>query len=508
MKTNRIALLLGLLVCLLASCKKDHYDVTNVHGVNAEGELLLPLAHKSFTMYDMMERFQIDSLINVTETGDMSFNDYYEHYNALNGDKLLRFKDLSFTEYYSFENPYLNEEPPLDDTMLSFEKTIVFNADKVHVLEAMMKSGRLDFSMTSNVGSLRRVILSSTDIKNADGSDFVLDMPVQSNTFGFDLEGLHYVTDTANTLTFNYVFYTVFHATNEPELFLDINIQGRDLAMRWMRGFVDTYSDRNGIDTVFNMFPDNLGGMMDVQDVVLRIGERNSFPFGAHIVVDTAMVIGEGIAPYSIFDPMPLSVALPPQMGFSEVYCQNLHGKVDVGGGRTVAAFDFIVNSDGHTEMVEVADTCDIDVRVDVEMPFSFAIEDVHYLDTVNMRLSELDMPDMIKSVLLELTFTSTFPLNLKGAFYMYDSESETITDTLVGEERLICASFDGQPVVTTMSIDINEERIDRVLRSDRIIMLYNLDTDAHNVRLNARQKLDLFVKAKVQYKGDVELDY
>lgn len=506
MRTLRVIITGIALSLLIASCSK-HYDVSNVNGINAEGELLLPLAYKSFTMYDMMERFQLDTIINMSGTGDFWFNYFYEHFDAVTGDRLLRFKDLNYNEHFSFENPYLNEQPPLTDTVLGFVKTVVFDSENVHVLEALMKSGRLDFSVASNVGDLRRVILHSSGIQYADGGDFVLDTPVHSNTFGFDLEGLHYVTDTANTLTFSYVLYTSFHPANEPELFVDIIIEGRDLAMRSMRGYVDSYSDRSRIDTVFSLFPDNLGGMLEVQDVEMRISERNSFPLGARLVVDTAMVMGEDIAPYSIFDPMPLSVDLPPQNTFAEVFSQKLNGKVDVGGGRALATTDFIVNPVGYAEMVTVEDTSSIDVRVDVDLPFSFTIEDVYYLDTVDMHLSELEMPDLIEKVTLELTFNSTLPFNLYGSFYLYDSENEMITDVLVADGRLIQTSYYGQPTVSTINIEITEDRIENLLRSDCLIMAYELDTDAHHVRLNAYQELGLFVKAKIQYKGCVEIN-
>ena len=89
----------------------------------------------------------------------------------------------------------------------------------------------------------------------------------------------------------------------------------------------------------------------------------------------------------------------------------------------------------------------------------------------------------------------------------MYDSEHEVITDTLVEEGRMIEASFDGQPTHTTFSIDITEERIQDVLYSDRIIMQYMLDTDARDVKLNANQKLMLFVKAKAEYDTNAEYD-
>ena len=112
----------------------------------------------------------------------------------------------------------------------------------------------------------------------------------------------------------------------------------------------------------------------------------------------------------------------------------------------------------------------------------------------------------MIESITLEMTFNSTLPLNLGGRFYMYDSESDKITDTLVANDEIIRASFDGQPTTTEVSIEITENRIEKVLHSDRIIMLYELDTDAHDVVLNANQKLELYVKTKVKYDGVAEI--
>ena len=77
--------------------------------------------------------------------------------------------------------------------------------------------------------------------------------------------------------------------------------------------------------------------------------------------------------------------------------------------------------------------------------------------------------------------------------------------DVLVSDAQLIQASFDNQPTMTTAVIDITEERVENVLCSDRIIMVYAVDTEAHEVQLNANQELNLSVKAKIKYNGIVE---
>ena len=506
MKFSKLVLLSCLMASLLGSCRKAHYDLDNVHGLNAQGELLLPIARKSVTMMDMMQRFQIDSLIDCNADGTLSYNYSYEHFGAVKGEELLRFNDLNYEEHFAFENPFPVVLPQAFDTMLHFNHKILFEADHISVLEAMMRSGRFDFDIQTNIGLLRRAVIRSSDIKDGAGNDLELDFQINADSIGFDLGGMRYETDSANTLNLSYDLYFRIQGSTNDELFFDIDIKGRDLAIQEMRGFVESYGSESRIDTAFNLFPDNIIGSLEINGARLHLSERNTFGLAARLELDTALVSGEGIAPYSLFDPMPVVVDLPSQLTFAEVFNQSLNGQLNASSSRVYSVSNFIVNPSGFSDMVSVADTCNIDVRVDVNIPFAFAVEDVRYLDTVHLELSEINMPDMIESITLEMTFNSTLPLNLGGRFYMYDSESDKITDTLVANDEIIRASFDGQPTTTEVSIEITENRIEKVLHSDRIIMLYELDTDARDVVLNANQKLELYVKTKVKYDGVVEI--
>lgn len=506
MRTSKLLIILALFAAFV-SCKKEHYDVSQVHGVDVDGEVLLPITSKSITMMDMMERFHIDTVISCSDDGSLSFDYFYENYGVVSGEKLLRFNDLRYEGHYEMSNPYVSIVPSFEDTTLSFQHTLEFQTDHISVLEAMMKSGHLEFNVASNIGVLRRVILSSPDIKDAAGNDFMVDFNLNSDSFGFDLAGLHYKTDVANSLKINFEVECSYVHVLDPQLYIDFSIEGSDLAFSEMRGFVEPYDSRNRIDTTFTLFPDNLSGILEVNDVKLRLSERNTFPLDARLTVDTALVVGEGIQPYSIFEPLPLVVELPVQHTFSEVYNSTLSGKINPCGGGAIASSLFRVNTSGIEDIITMSDTCNLDVRVDISLPFSFKINEVQYLDTIDMDLAELELPDLIEKLTLELTFTSTLPVNLSSQFYMYDSELEMITDTLIGAGELIEASFDGQPTHTTVSIEITEERINKVIHSDRIIMVYELDTDARNVKLTADQKLTIFVKAKAKYNSVAEFE-
>ena len=504
---NRLFILLSLLCVLFASCKKSHYDMGNAHGVSANGEMLLPLAKQSLTMMDMMQRFEIDSLIECNENGSMKYNYVYEHFGAVQGRELLKFNDLNYQEHFEFENPFPVALPFAIDTMLHFDHAIEFEADHIRVFEALMRSGRFDFGFETNIGQLRRVVIRSSDIKDAAGHSLELDFQVNAGGIGFDLGGWHYDTETENTLHLDYDLYFRVQGTTDPELFFNVDIEGRELVIQEMRGFVETYASHNVVDTAFNLFPGNIAGSLEVKGARLRLSERNTFGLSARLEVDTALVSGEGFAPYSILEALPLAVNLPVQNGFAEVFNHSLNGRLNASSSRAYAVSDFIVNPEGFSEVVSVADTCNIDVRVDVSIPFAFAVSDVHYLDTVKMDLSEIDFPDMIERITLDLTFNSTIPMNLGGKFYLYDSENDVITDILLEDDEIIKASFDGQPAVSSLSVDITDDRVAHFMSSDRIIMFYELDTDSRDVEINANQSLGAFIKAKVKYNGVVEIN-
>lgn len=502
----RITLFLCAL-CLLVSCKKDHYNVGNVHGINAEGEVLAPLASASYTVRDLMERFELQEWIDWNSEGNMSLHYEMDMDSVLTGDGMLRFKDVDYHENYTYINPYTILPPPYVDTTLSFERTITFESEHIFVMEGWVKSGYFDFEVTSNAGTVRHVVLRSPNIKDEEGQDFVLDIPVYGNTFGFDLTGKYYTTDEANTLTILYEVTVNSQSTHDPELYLDVDIMGRDLAFSEMRGFVEQYDRRDRIDTLFTIFPALIDGVLEVEDVRFKVSERNTFALGARFVLDTLTMWSDALSPCSIFESLPLPIEMPPSLQYGLALDRTVNGRVNAVGGRLLVSGDFIVNPEGVTEMVTVVDTSRIDLHATVDLPFSFNVDDITYLDTVNMDVANLEMPDLIEELTLELTFSSMLPFDLNASFYMYNSEYDMVMDTLIADAVLIKASFDGRPATTEVTLFVNEDRVDNVLHSDRIIMLYQLDSEGREVDLNIEHRLDLSLKGRAKYNGIVEFE-
>lgn len=507
MKHNRLLVLLTLTVLSFSACNRYNFD--NFQGIQTEGEWLLPLASATYSIMDMMERFQMDSLIACDADGHLWYHYYYENRNAIKGSNLLKFNDMNLEQTLSFENPVPYALPYPIDTSITLSQQVVLQSEHVHVLSAIMKSGQLRWSFDSNVVELQQVIVRCAEIMDAEGNGMECVYNPSNGAVSFNLSGWNYETDAFNTLNFEYELHFVLpQGLSAPEINFDVQLDATNLALKEMVGRMDPYSHKNQIDTTFNLFPDNVFGSLEVKDVSISLNVKNSFGLMSRMIIDTALVSGPGFAPFSVFDPMPQIVDFGYTPSYETVFQQTMSGSVCAHGGQALATSEFILNYDGSTETVAVADTCSIGARVNADIPFAFRFDDVHYLDTVNMRLSAIESPEWVKKLTMEMEIQSTIPLNISGKFYMYDSENDRITDTLVNGKTTIAASFDGQPTLSTAIIELTGDRLDKVMHSDRIILDLSLDTDSHEAVFNVDQALHFYVKAKVEYDGVVSFNH
>lgn len=490
-------------ILLVVSCQKRHYSLDNVQGVNVGGEVLLPLANGSYTVMDLMEQFQIDSMLTFDASGNMFYHFLIDQFSTVDGEELLRFKDMEINEYYAIENPVPGVQIDPIDTIVKLNQTIVFTSDHISALSAIMRSGWFQFNISSNVGQISEIVITSPNIMDADGNGlrFVY-RPGQGMT-GFALEGMRYATTEVNTLYLDYEVHLIAQGYMPSEFEFNVRVEGMDLAIQEMWGYVDTYESRNRMDTTFQLFPNNVTGILDIEDVEITLSERNTFPLEASLVVDTAMVWGDGVNPYSILEPLPFVADAPVSMDYIEVSRAFANGRVNAHNGNVFASSLLYVNPNGVSDLVSVADTCSIDLKVDVSIPFAFNAEEVHYLDTVKMKLDGITSPEWIKKLTLHMTFASTIPFALNGTFYMYSIENDVVTEIFLQDETLIGASYDGNLCTATVTVEVTEERLWDFIKSDSMIMDFGVDTKGHGVVLNSGQFLRYFVKADVEYEND-----
>lgn len=504
---NYKRLLISLFLCLLffSACNKNHYNLDNVNGAQVEGEMLLPLASASITIMDMMERFDVNDQISFDELGNLSFNYQFVMEDVLDASQALYYQGDTFDYHFEFANPIPYVLPFAIDTVVKFDQPVVLDSEHIRFNSASLKSGMISFGVTSNAALAQHVVVTCPQIKMANGQDLYFDYyPAQGNVL--DLSGYSFETSDQNSLVFNYEIYCSMQGTTDPEISFDFHLMFADLAFSEISGWIDSYSVSSEIDTSFTLFPDYLFGSMTITGADLKLSMRNGFGMPSRLIIDTALLSGPGVAPHPIFNQMPQTIDIPTSPTYVEVLDASVTGELSAQGGHFKSVSTYILNPNGMEELVTVSDTSTLDVKMDIHLPLAFKLDNVTYSDTIDMAVSSIEIPELIKKLTLELTFVSTIPLNLGGTFLMYDSETGTILDVLVDDPTMIQSTFDGQACTSTVAIELDETKLDNFMHCDALIMNFAVDTDAHDVVLNANQSMQIYVKSKVEYDGNVEL--
>ena len=500
---KKLILALACFAFMLTSCSK-RYDFSDLDGADVNGEIVLSLASATYTLPDLMEQFNVDSLFSFEENGNMHFLYNYDLENVVDGKNILYFKDIDVDESFSIPNPFPFVLPVPIDTTLVFSQTVTLESEYISVLMAEIRSGRFDFEIASNILGVNQVVIQSSDIKDANGNDMFLVYNPSSGQSGLDLTDFRYETETENTVNLKYEVSFTAHDFTEPELTFDAILHVTDLHVREMMGHVMDYSSRNVFDTTFKLFSNKFEGVAGICDAHIKLRERNGFEMAARLRVDTAMISAEGVPPYDVFDPMPVVVDIPKSSAFNEVFSDELRGNLNMVSNRAYVSGVFALNPDGATDIVSVSDTSTIDVKVDFDIPCSFNVDFLLCADTVDMNFANASLPEVIEEITLGFDFLTDLPFNMSVCAFMYDSVNNVVMDTLVVDQRLQ-GSFDGSQVESEFFIQAVDDRVDKILKSDHIILNFLLDTDSHDAMLNRKQNLSFDVKADVKYVGNVE---
>ena len=516
MKIRRIISVFAVLAVLSGACGKGHYDLDNVQGVALEGEVLLPLVGANYTIMEMMERFGIDSVVSFDGSGGMVYHYSYVHDNAVSGDELLSFRDTELYESWPLSTLPLQQLTAPIDTTVNYSLTVQLHSDYINVLSARVKSGKMrcKIGFGNAAVQIKGFRIHCSEIRDSQGNEFWYSMPQGADNMELDFTGFSFQTEEANTLHFDFQIEARLNPSSHPSGNLVFRLNIDDLAVSWMQGWMKTHTSYSQIVTDFNVFSDNVSGTLELNDVELRVYMRNGFNVPARLVVDTAEVAGPDFATIQLFESLPQVIEMDYSPAYEEIFYRSMSGVIGAHGAIATATSNFILNPDGLTNRITVADTCSVAVKADFGFPLSFTANEVHYIDTIEMNLSEnlsetlpmLQSPEWIKKLTLELSLTSNLPLDLEGRIFVYDAENEEVTDILTDDFLLISASMDGQPVQRTMSIELTGERIKKMLQSNQMILDFGLDTQAREVELNANQILRLLAKCRVEYDGNVKL--
>ena len=491
------------LALLTVSCNKNRFDFSELNSVEVSGQWKLPIGSTYITLDRVLDQLAENEMVSYDESGNIQVSYRYAMDTVVTGTDFMHFDDMFYDVSLEAENPYpfVLEEPI--EGVLHLEREVVLESETLRLLSAKIRSGQFLFELTSTLGNIQEIIVKSPNIFDADGASFERSIQLDGVT-PVDLSGVHFEAQEVNTLRLFYEIHYQAYDFTAPMFEFYGSIEVRDLMVQEMSGWVNSYPTDYRIDSAFSLPFDNLQGALNFVDAHFVLYTRNSFDLPCLLRIDTALLYGDDVENVQIFDQYPLSLYLAYSIDYEDLMDESLHISLNTGLQALLSSGTFILNPNGFGESVTIYDTATIGIAAEGLLPMKFNIPGVMYNDTVDLDLSEVDAPDLIKEVQLTMIFESELPFNLEAQFFTTDAETGMVTDSLFSNDFLIHGSFDHSPVSTESVVLMTRDRFANLMATKQLLMRLVVDTGHHDVQLNLQDGLRLTMKADVVYEGDL----
>ena len=499
---------------LFFSCNKNRFDFSEMESVEGSGQWKLPIGSAHVTLGDLMTQMGENDMVSYDEDGNLQLGFHLAMNNVIKGSDFLNLGTLNFNSTSSFPNPFPSMVIEPIDTVFRFSQKLELSSDSAGIESAIIKSGEMVLTFqNTNLGHISKIDFSSSGIIEPNGDSLVRHFEaVTGNTI--DLAGATFylhdpVTGVADsTLTLNYAIHYQLTGIDDPEYTVEAIVALNRLKLQRISGYVDEFVYEFDYDTTLSLPLNNIEGQTKLVGADIRINERNTFNnLYASLQINQAELYGGGAEPYAIFGDDPYVLQIIPAEEFVNVLPEeSIDLLVDTrfDAFRVSALLDF--NPNHADNLITIDESSVLDVEVDATVPMRFNIPGVHYIDTIDLSLSEISAPELVEEIRLNILFDSEIPFNLDGQLYTLNPMTGQVTDSLMTNAMHIGGSFDGTPVRTEAVIDITRDRLAHLMASDKLIMRFGVNTDGRDVLLNLDNGIGTTIKADVIYGGSVDL--
>lgn len=504
------AALLGLMFFSF-SCRKN-----DVKTVELDNSFALSLFSDTVSMEQLLSMMDstTSNWIKVDINGDMYA--YYADsvYDAVTTDDLLSdLSDLSFSFETEIEAPDIPASPvpvPVDWTLDDL-LVLPFTFDGYSINSVIMRSGKLSFDLTTNLPIIETIELNTDDIILSDGTHLTISLDIKNNDTNVDVDLAQckifpqnqeirfsvnikaLISDEVNAD--NYKLYVKGNAT-------DLNFEKIDGSIEGIQfDFIGVSDIDFGID--------NLTGDFKIVSPIIDIKYLNTFGFEVRGIIDSLYLKDVNDNETSLlrnWETMTMSLeptdnTYKPLTNFAlhivdDIDILNRYNKISFNGNIDMSCDDVkehMISRDSH-----------IDIVTDVKFPMNIKMNQLRYLDTIDFDLSLHDdesdifaVDNVFDELEFKFIFENRLPIEIQPQLYMLAGDE--VIDTLIADYVYINACFDNQPLENIIKVVINDERIDRVMTADKLLLDLHFSTNGNMAVMNVNDyiKIRLGLKTK-----------
>ena len=496
MKKHLLLFILYPLLLICSGCKKEMLDFDRLDGVQASGEWGIPVLNTTYTIGDILAQLENNNFISQDEDGQLSLNYSFDPIRVLTDSMLLSLPNVA--TQYRWQETFSGLGSFSKDT------TFLFNlpANDIIIKRGVVMHGYLNLKLLGNVGT---AILNFPNIKDASGNTFRLEFTGNSNE-RINLSGyvISFSYEKPNEMPIE-VFFS-HQETGEVTTFsVDLNVSTQNLRLKEITGKTRKFTENfSGVVEIGNLInKERYGGAFTLYDPKVSLHIKNTFNrIGGSVAIDTFHFTDKNNNAFNVLTAYPTTIHVLEGMNteqnienISSIHFSSDYEKIKFAGQATA-------NPDGFSGgEISVMENSALDIKAKLEIPFSLKVDELYYQDTIDFNFgNSIDLDKALQSIVFRYIIGNALPFSVNAQAYLYNSEQHAVVDSLFYPELKLVGAFQGKMTETANILEIEQNRINKVLSADKIIIRFRLNTNGNKVSVNAKNGLKMILGVKVKY--------
>jgi hypothetical protein len=484
-------------VCFFSACKKEQFDFSHLNNIDAAGEYGIPLLHLEYSVEQLVSQMEANNFLLADPNGNIFLQYIIEQNHIILDSSLFSFEDVSTTYDWS------KQIPPVPISGIEIEEDTTFQYEFVTkdmiIHSGIIRSGRL--VLTAGL-SLVRFTMSCDQIIAPDGNPLVLSFDDQTQHV-IDLTGytINFAAKENNTFDFH-LSYSIITQTGVSEYACRFEAALSNLRIQEVLvklGKVEKDFDQTvNIKSFFQN--SHYGGRFIIYDPKIKLQVHNGFNLNGNLSIEQLQFENTNQqVPILNHYPTDIYLTADPddetelnslsQIPFSSDF-ESLKIK-----GRA------ILNPQGFDAgYLTVHPNASVGAKVDIQVPFKTNIEQLYYYDTMAFSLDTVQMPNIIENLSFRLALENKLPLSLQSQLIFYDSKEDVKLDSLFSMPYTIQGSYNTSPITTSTIVEVNANRLTKILQADKLILRIQMNTESNVATLNYKQSIKVRLGMKIKY--------
>lgn len=502
------SLFVAFAMMVFAGCHNNVFDFSQLDNIDMEGDWGLPLLNAEYTIGDILTLADNPGLIYQNSDGTLELRYVYSFDSLISASEYLDSyinKNISVGGTKTFSSAGL--PPSSGNIQILYKDTLTAELpdDKVVLESATLKKGQVKIQVSYNLTQPTTLIVTCPQLKNAAGESFNVSETATGGSYSktFNISGYTLTCNSDQKVDF---YLEVKSSTNggslPEELTFTYNASFSQLSFSEIRGKFATVDLALDKEWNFNseFLRQHIMGTMTIMNPQVTCEVMNTFPVDGNIALQEATLYGNGLSgsllantpatvyiPGSTEDFTPISLPLPSSLLLSADYDHfKLKGNAS-----------FNPNGLNAPSMVFRDDQL-ISLRLTVVLPLEMSTDNVLFKDTIIFGGISLPSEMSFSNFFLRMAVHNGLPVNFQMQAYFYDSQTNTIKDSLFNDARTVLSAQGDVPRMTELfATKENYSDVTNMLACDKIILSGKFSTDGQPVSINVNQSLRVQLSAR-----------